>query len=293
MPNGTVVQEMTMKLTSVPSIAPEDVVMYGCEAFEWFRELVAESQRTLYPVSVSTKGLANDTLLAKGKLVWSEVQAELAELSETISNAKAAEVATKNVKVDHAAKINKNTQSALSSPDFQKFTSFVHCQIENATAQALEVSKKFVRDVMCDQNLATKDVAVVVLVDHSLCGAYSSSHVKLTRDFVLGFGPYPVFYFYPEKPRSTNKNTGTNISSVVESKSPVAPEQSQARAGDGADSEEEDEEDSEPGDVLPVELTGRPRKSVAQKQNCMSSSRGTIWPLTKEWLWQLQTVGLL
>ena len=65
-----------------------------------------------------------------------------------------------------------------------------------------------------------------------------------------------MFYFYLEKPRSTNKNTGTNISSVVESKSPVAP----APAGDGAYREEEDEEDSEPGDVLPVELTGRPRK---------------------------------
>ena len=37
--------------------------------------------------------------------------------------------------------------------------------------------------------------------DHSLLGSYRSSHLKLTRDFILGFGPYLVLYFYPEKPR--------------------------------------------------------------------------------------------
>ena len=79
MPNGIVVQEMTMKLTSVPNIAPEDVVMSGCDVFDWFRELVTESQRTLSPVSLDTRGLANDTLYAKAKLLWSEVLAELAE----------------------------------------------------------------------------------------------------------------------------------------------------------------------------------------------------------------------
>ena len=60
---------------------------------------------------------------------------------------------------------------------------------------------KFLRDVMCGQNLGPKDVVVVTLCDHSLLGSYRSSHLKLTRDFILGFGPYPVLYFYPEKPR--------------------------------------------------------------------------------------------
>ena len=41
--------------------------------------------------------------------------------------------------------------------------------------------------------------------DHSLLGSYRSSHLKLTRDFILGFGPYPVLYFYPEKPRETER----------------------------------------------------------------------------------------
>ena len=84
-----------------------------------------------------------------------------------MQNALAAEVATQKVKVDLAGKIQRNSEMALSSPDFQKFTAFVHCKKENFTAQAIEVAKKFVRDVMCDQNLGPKDVAVVTLCDHS------------------------------------------------------------------------------------------------------------------------------
>ena len=51
--------------------------------------------------------------------------------------------------------------------------------------------------------------------DHSLLGSYRSSHLKLTRDFILGFGPYPVLYFYPEKPREM-QSSGMSMSPAVE-----------------------------------------------------------------------------
>ena len=55
--------------------------------------------------------------------------------------------------------------------------------------------------------------------DHSLLGSYRSSHLKLTRDFILGFGPYPVLYFYPEKPREM-QSSGMSMSPAVETSHP-------------------------------------------------------------------------
>ena len=55
--------------------------------------------------------------------------------------------------------------------------------------------------------------------DHSLLGSYRSSHLKLTRDFTLGFGPYPVLYFYPEKPREM-QSSGMSMSPAVETSHP-------------------------------------------------------------------------
>ena len=51
------------------------------------------------------------------------------------------------------------------------------------------------------RDMAPEGSVDVGVEDHSLLGSYRSSHLKLTRDFILGFGPYPVLYFYPEKPR--------------------------------------------------------------------------------------------
>ena len=51
------------------------------------------------------------------------------------------------------------------------------------------------------RDMALGGLVDVGVEDHSLLGSYRSSHLKLTRDFILGFGPYPVLYFYPEKPR--------------------------------------------------------------------------------------------
>ena len=40
MPAGAVVRETIFKLTSLPDIAPEDVVTHGCVTFDWYRQLV-------------------------------------------------------------------------------------------------------------------------------------------------------------------------------------------------------------------------------------------------------------
>ena len=66
--------------------------------------------------------------------------------------------------------------------------------------------------------------------DHSLLGSYRSSHLKLTRDFILGFGPYPVLYFYPEKPREM-QSSGMSMSPAVETSHPPLAHP----PGDGAD----------------------------------------------------------
>ena len=56
---------------------------------------------------MDTRRLTNGTALAKGRLLWSEVQAELREFDEVMQNALAAEVATQRMKVDHVGKIQK------------------------------------------------------------------------------------------------------------------------------------------------------------------------------------------
>ena len=65
------------------------------------------------------------------------------------------------------------------------------------------------------RDMALGGLVDVGVEDHSLLGSYRSSHLKLTRDFILGFGPYPVLYFYPEKPREM-QSSGMSMSPAVE-----------------------------------------------------------------------------
>ena len=77
---------------------------HGCVTFDWYRQLVqlvTESKISLAPSTMDTRRLTNDTALAKGRLLWSEVQAELGEFDEVMQNVLAAEVATQRVKVDY------------------------------------------------------------------------------------------------------------------------------------------------------------------------------------------------